>query len=116
MIVDALQTASRGETLGAERAAAPTSDARPPSQPVQQPALELEAQVRRPSPPQPPQLALAYHVDEKTRQIYFQIVDSQSGQVIRQVPPAEILAMESQIEQFLEATNAKQLKSQGGGH
>jgi flagellar protein FlaG len=116
MIVEALQTASRGETPGTQRPAAQNADASPPSQRVQQPAPEAKAQAGLPSPAQSPQVALAYHVDEKTRQVYFQIVDSQSGRVIRQVPPAEILAMEGQIDQFLEAAaNARHPNGKGGG-
>jgi len=116
MIVGALQTASHSETSGTERPNA-QNDTRSPSQPAQQPAPEVMAQAGLPSPAQPAQLALAYHVDEKTRQIYFQIVDSQSGQVIRQVPPAEQLALEGRIAQMLEAAaNAKQPKNQEGGH
>jgi uncharacterized FlaG/YvyC family protein len=116
MTVEALQNALRGETVGTQRPAAQNGDAQPPGQRVQQPAPEVKTQVGLPSPAQPPQLALAYHVDETTRQIYFQIVDSQSGQVIRQVPPAEELALEGRIAELLEAAaNAKQPKSQGGG-
>jgi len=116
MIVEALQTASRGETPGTQRPAAQNGDTSPPSQRVQQPAAEDKAQTGLPSAAQPSQLALAYHVDEKTRQVYFQIVDSQSGQVIRQVPPAEILALEGQIAQFLEAAaNARHPNGKGGG-
>jgi uncharacterized FlaG/YvyC family protein len=116
MTVEALQNALRGETPGTQHPAAQNGDASPPSQRVQQPAPEVKDQAGLPSPAQPPQVALAYHVDEKTRQVYFQIVDSQSGQVIRQVPPAQELALESQIADFLAAAaNAKQPKSQGGG-
>ena len=116
MIVRAPQTASREETSGAERPNAQNGYTRSPSQPAQQPVPEVRTQVGPPSPPQPPQLALAYHVDAKTKQIYFQIVDSQSGQVIRQIPPAEQLALEGRIAELMEAAaNAKQPKSQEGG-
>jgi uncharacterized FlaG/YvyC family protein len=117
MTIEALQNAMRGETLGAQRTAAQNGDAQPTGDPVQQPDPDATAQVGLPSPAAPPQLALSYHVDEKTKHIYFQIVDSQSGQVIRQVPPAEELALEGRIAQMLEAAaNAKQTNIQGGGH
>lgn len=51
----------------------------------------------------PAQLTLSHHVDEKPNQIYFQVVDRQSGQVICQVPPAEVLALEGRIAQMLDA-------------
>jgi uncharacterized FlaG/YvyC family protein len=116
MTIGTLQNASGGETSGAQRPAAPNGDARKLSQGVEEQAPEVKAQGDLLSPAQPPEFALAYHVDEKTRQIYFQIVDSQSGQVIRQVPPAEEIALEGRIAQLMEAAaNAKQPKSQGGG-
>jgi flagellar protein FlaG len=115
MTVGALQFALPGETEGTERPAAQNSDARPPSQRVQQPVTEVKTQAKLPSPAEPSQLTLAYHVDDRTRQIYFQIVDSQSGQVIRQVPPAEVLALEARITELLAAANAKQAKSQERG-
>jgi uncharacterized FlaG/YvyC family protein len=116
MTIEALQNASRGETLGTQPPAQ-KGGARPPSQRVEQTASEPKAEVGRPSAAEPSQLDLAYHVDEKTRQIYFQIVDSQSGQVIRQVPPAEELALENRIADLLDAAaNAKPPKNQGGGH
>jgi uncharacterized FlaG/YvyC family protein len=115
MTVEALQNALRGETLGTQRQAVQNGNAQPPGQSAQ-PAPEVKTQAGLPSPAQPPQLALAYHVDEKTKQVYFQIVDSQSGRVIRQVPPEEILAMEGQIDQFLEAAaNARHPNGKGGG-
>jgi uncharacterized FlaG/YvyC family protein len=115
MTVEALQNALRGETLETQRPAVQNGNAPPPGQSAQ-PAREVKTQAGLPSPAQPPQLALAYHVDEKTRQVYFQIVDSQSGPVIRQVPPAEELALEGHIDQFLEAeANARHLNGKGGG-
>jgi uncharacterized FlaG/YvyC family protein len=116
MTVGALQSALRGETEATERPSAQNADARPPSQRVQQPATEVKTQAELPPPAEPSQLTLAYHVDDKTRQIYFQFVDSQSGQVIRQVPPAEVLALEGRIAELLAAANTKQAKSQGGGN
>jgi hypothetical protein len=115
MIVGVLQTASSGEALGTPRPA--NDDAKPAGLQGQQPTPDVSAQFDGPSPAQPSQFTLAYHVDENTRQVYFQIVDSESGQVIRQVPPAEELALESHIAQLMEvAENAKQPRSQGGGH
>ncbi len=60
------------------------------------------------APPQSPptQDVLAYHIDEQTKQLYFQVLNPQSGKVILQVPPQDVLNDEAQITQDLKAQSA----------
>jgi hypothetical protein len=66
----------------------------------------LEISVSR--SPEPQQVAVSYQIAENGRKVYFEVVDENTGEVIRQVPPAEVLANAEQIYQFLQ----KQAKSQ----
>jgi len=60
------------------------------------------------SPQSPPsQDVLAYHIDEQTKQLYFQLLNPQSGQVVLQVPPQAVLNDEAQIAQDLDAQSAQ---------
>jgi len=49
---------------------------------------------------------IAYHIDEQTKQLYFQVLNPQSGQVISQVPPQDVLDDQAQIAQYLQARSA----------
>lgn len=57
---------------------------------------------------QPPsaQYVLAYHIDEQTKQLYFQVLNPQTGQVVSQVPPQNVLNDEAHIAQYLQAQSA----------
>jgi len=56
---------------------------------------------------QPPaQDVLAYHIDPQTKQLYFQVLNQESGQVLLQVPPQDVLDDEAQITQYLQARSA----------
>lgn len=52
--------------------------------------------------PEPQQVAVSYQIAENGRKVYFEVVDENTGEVVRQVPPAEVLANEEQIYQFLQ--------------
>jgi hypothetical protein len=69
---------------------------------------ELSPQPPSPSSKQSPssQDVLAYHVDDQTKQVYFQVVNPQSGQVISQVPPQSILNEDALITQDLDSQSA----------
>ena len=67
---------------------------------AQQPLAQAQKQ------PPPSQYVLAYHIDEQTKQLYFQVLNPQSGQVVSQVPPQDVLNDEAQITQYLQAQSA----------
>jgi len=56
--------------------------------------------------PSSAQNVLAYHIDEQTKQLYFQVLNPQTGQVISQVPPQDVLNDEAQIAQYLQAQSS----------
>jgi len=89
---------------------APTGDSAPAKSQPDADYAEL-SQAQKPSAPTskqptPAQYVLAYHIDEQTKQLYFQVVDPQSGQVISQVPPQDVLNDEAKIAQYLQAQSA----------
>jgi hypothetical protein len=67
---------------------------------AQPPSAQAQAQ------PPPSQYVLAYHIDEQTNQLYFQVLNPQSGQVISQVPPQDVLNDEEWITQYLQTKSA----------
>ena len=95
------QAKNRSEATGAPTPAQgqPDTDYAELSQ-AQQPAAQAQKQ------PAPAQYVLAYHIDGQTKQLYFQVVNPQSGQVISQVPPQDVLNDEAQISQYLQAQSA----------
>jgi len=65
------------------------------------------SQAQQPLSQSPPsQDVLAYHVDDQTKQVYFQVVDPLSGQVVSQVPPQHVLDEDAQITEYLQAQSA----------
>jgi FlaG protein len=66
-----------------------------------------QSPVQAPKQSPPAQDVLAYHVDEQTKQLYFQVLDPQSGKVILQVPPQSVLNEAAQITQYLQAQSAR---------
>jgi len=68
---------------------------------VQPPAA---AQTQKQAPPS--QQVLAYHIDDQTKQLYFQVLDQESGQVLFQVPPQEVLNDEARIGAYLQSQSA----------
>jgi hypothetical protein len=44
---------------------------------------------------------VAYHVDERTKEVYFEVVDQASGQVVRQVPPEAVLNNDRRLAELL---------------
>ncbi len=56
---------------------------------------------------QPSQAVLSYHVDQQSKQTYFQVVDQKTGDVIRQVPPKEMLNFERELSKMLKQEQAK---------
>jgi len=70
---------------------------------------ELQTQPppgQAPKQPPPSQDVLAYHIDAQTNQLYFQVLNQESGQVLLQVPPQDVLDDEAQISQYLQARSA----------
>ena len=89
--------------------AAPVHVEQKPVQPSYSPAQQPDVQeVSASKSPDPQQLAVSYQIAENGRKVYFEVVDQNTGQVVRQIPPAEVLANAEQIYQFLR----KQAKSQ----
>jgi len=88
----------------------PTEAPAPPKSQPEADYAELSQSRASPSPtpkqsPPAPDV-LAYHIDEQTKQLYFQVLNPQSGQVILQVPPQDVLNDEAQITQVLDAQSA----------
>lgn len=54
---------------------------------------ELEGQLLRSS-----RLQLSFHMDEKTDRVVISVIDKESQEVIRQVPPEEILKLAESLE------------------
>lgn len=52
------------------------------------------------------QNSLNIHLEDG-RPIYWQIIDSETGEVVRQVPPEEVVRASRRIAEFLEAQEAK---------
>ena len=50
---------------------------------------------------QPQQLSVSYQLVENGRKVCFKVVDEDTGQVIRQVPPADVLKGEEQLYELL---------------
>jgi uncharacterized FlaG/YvyC family protein len=101
MIVDPLQKATSSLDASGEERKAEQQHGEASAQPARQPAREDKGGPHPAPLVVPSEVNLAYHVDAKTDRIYFQVVDSRSGEVIRQVPSKEALALDSQITQFL---------------
>ena len=70
-----------------------------PSAPADQGSLVSSSQ-------QPQQLSVSYQLAEGGRKVYFKVVDENTGQVIRQVPPANVLNGEEQLYELLKNQDA----------
>jgi len=90
-------TRSSGETIN------PAASALPPAPPaVSAPArLDLKAAIEAGSKAlQNQNQALEFQIDEKSHQSVVKVVDTQTNQVIRQMPSEEFLKMAEGIDQF----------------
>lgn len=59
------------------------------------------------------QYVLAYHVDDQTNDVYFQVLDEKTGEVIRQVPSQEVLSSRAHVAEYLRSF-AKTLDESAG--
>ena len=75
------------------------------SKPPESPDLSLSSANQAPQ-----QLSVNYQIAENGHKVYFQVIDENTGQVIRQVPPAGVLNGEEQLYALLKKqseTNGK---------
>jgi hypothetical protein len=56
--------------------------------------------VSAPAAPEIPQHSLSFQLDERRRVIY-QVIDTQTGEVVREIPPEEVRRAGRQIEELL---------------
>jgi uncharacterized FlaG/YvyC family protein len=80
---------------------------------IQQAQDQVDLSHSPPVVPQATQDVLAYHIDDRTKELYFQVLD-RSGEVIRQVPPEEVLNDEAQVTEYLQAHDNSPNKPAGG--
>ncbi len=69
-----------------------------PPQPIQQQPA---------TPPDVPQPKISVKIDQ-AKQVYYQVIDPRTGEVIRQVPPDDILRIGRNISEFLQSQDTKE--------
>ena len=84
--------------------APPTSSAKPPAAPEPAVAEGAEEQVQRPAPASGDEALVRprstrLRVDEETERIVAQVLD-ENNEVIRQIPPEEVLRIAAQFRRF----------------
>jgi hypothetical protein len=71
------------------------------------PAAGAYDRVEASNVPSQPQTSVTYFVDQETKQLYFKVIDEQSGKVVRQFPPQEVLNSERHIAEVMAQAEAR---------
>ena len=77
------------------------------------PAQTVQSDHNRATSQSSPGVLLSYRVDQQSKQPYFQLIDQSTGEVIRQIPPQEVLAFERQVTVELQKQDSKGEKTEG---
>lgn len=51
------------------------------------------------------QLSVHYQVAEGGRKVYYQVLDENTGEVVRQLPPTQVVSSEEHLFEFLQKQN-----------
>ena len=78
-----------------------------PSAPTDSPAPQQPAQQQTAPTPEVPEHRISVNIDE-AKQVYYQVIDQRSGEVIRQVPSEDVLRIARNIGEFLRAQDIKE--------
>jgi len=109
--LEAGQTQLQGKVVPASSTAS-TSDVQPDNPAV---GDQVELSVSSGTQPSPALYVVAYHMDQQSNELYLQVVNEKTGEVIRQVPPADVRAFQARMSEYLKSRAESSQKPAKGG-
>ncbi len=98
-VINQIETSSVGTNVPARKQEAELSAPRKSSE-EDRPQKLAPAKQMTPAPIPETSRSVTFEIDKKSNQLYIKVVDRNTGEVVRQIPPEALLNMAKQMEQM----------------
>ena len=99
-VINLIETSSVGTNVPARKQEAELSAPRKSSEERDRPKKLAPAKQMTPAPIPETSRSVTFEIDKKSNQLYIKVVDRNTGEVVRQIPPEALRNMAKQMEQM----------------